>query len=287
MAVAGSVVISAFVALSLTPMMAARILKPIHEKKHSGLVAVFDRIIDWFTRTYKRLLVWSLAHRFVILLVGLGSLAVMVLAYRGLEKEFLPEEDKGRMLAFVVGPQGSTVEYTDRMMREMEQLLKGVPEIASFGAIVAPGMTGPGEANNGILFVRLKDEREKSVQEVVNGPTGLRAKFFNNIEGAIAIAQIPKAIDRSFNSAFQLVIQNDNLDELNRYVTDFTKKLRQSGLLQNVQSSFEMNKPELRIEINRNRAAALGRVDRRYFANVANHVRRPGPEPHQEGRQGV
>jgi multidrug efflux pump subunit AcrB len=194
----------------------------------------------------------------IIAIVGLGSLAVMVLAYRGLEKEFLPEEDKGRMLAFVVGPQGSTVEYTDRMMREMEELLKGVPEIASFGAIVAPGMTGPGEANNGILFVRLKDEREKSVQEVVNGPNGLRAKFFNNIEGAIAIAQIPKAIDRSFNSAFQLVIQNDNLDELNRYVTEFTKKLRQSGYLQNVQSSFEMNKPELRIDINRNRAAALG-----------------------------
>jgi multidrug efflux pump len=108
------------------------------------------------------------------------------------------------------------------------------------------------------LFVRLKDEREKSVQEIVNGPQGLRAQFFNNIEGAIAIAQIPKAIDRSFNSAFQLVIQSDDLTALNGFVTEFTRKLRQSGFLQNVQSSFEMNKPELQIEINRNRAAALG-----------------------------
>ena len=138
----------------------------------------------------------------------------MALAYAGLEKEFLPEEDKGRLLAFVVGPQGSTVEYTDRMMREMEQLLGSFPEVLSFGAIVAPGMSGPGEANNGILFVRLKDEREKSVQQLVNGPQGLRAQFFNNIEGAIAIAQIPKAIDRSFNSAFQLVIQSDDLEAL-------------------------------------------------------------------------
>jgi multidrug efflux pump subunit AcrB len=257
-AVAGSVVISAFVALSLTPMMAARILKPIHEKKHSGLVAMFDRIIDWFTRGYKRILVWSLAHRMVILLVGIGSMVVMVVSYRALEKDFLPEEDKGRLLAFVIGPQGSTTEYTDRMMREMEQLLGGFPEVQSFGAIVAPGMTGPGEANNGILFVRLKDERERTVQEIVNGPKGLRAQFFNNIEGAIAIAQIPKAIDRSFNSAFQLVIQNDDLEALNRFVVDFTRKLRQSGYLQNVQSSFEMNKPELRIDIDRNRAATLG-----------------------------
>ena len=257
-AVAGSVVISAFVALSLTPMMAARILKPIHEKRHSRLVQVFDRVIDRLTRGYKRILVWSLAHRFVVLLIGVGSFVVMALAYLGLEKEFLPEEDKGRLLAFVVGPQGSTPEYTDRMMREMEQLLAKVPEVQSFGAIVAPGMTGPGEANNGILFVRLKDEREKTVQQIVNGPQGLRAQFFSNIEGAIAIAQIPKAIDRSFNSAFQLVIQSDDLTALNSYVTEFTKKLRQSGFLQNVQSSFELNKPELRIDINRDRAAALG-----------------------------
>ena len=257
-AVAGSVVISAFVALTLTPAMAARILKPIHEKKHSGLVLMFDRIIEWFSRRYKRVLVWSLAHRVVILMIGLASLGLMVVSYRALEKEFIPEEDKGRLLSFVTGPQGSTPEYTDRMLREMEQILGGVPEVASFGAIVAPGMTGPGEANSGILFVRLKEDRERSVQQIANGPQGLRAQFFNNIEGAIAIAQIPKAIDRSFNSAFQLVVQSDDLNALNLFVTDFTRKLRQAGFLQNVQSSFEMNKPELQIEINRNRAAALG-----------------------------
>jgi multidrug efflux pump len=257
-AVAGSVVISAFVALSLSPAMAARILKPIHQKNHSRLVQFFDRIIDSFTRLYKRLLVWSLGHRILILMVGLGSLILTVLSFRGLEKEFLPEEDKGRLISFVVAPQGSTPEYTDRMLREMEQMLQDVPEVLSFGSIVAPGFSGPGEANNGILFVRLKEDRERSVQEIVNGPNGLRAKFFNNIEGALAIAQIPKAIDRSFSSAFQLVIQSDDLGALNQYVTALTGKLRQSGYLQNVRSSFEMNKPELQIEINRNRAAALG-----------------------------
>lgn len=257
-AVAGSVVISAFVALSLTPAMAARILKPIHNKKHSGLVQLFDRIIERFNALYKRMLVWSLAHRVVVMLVTVASLGLMLLFYRGLEKEFLPEEDKGRVFCFVVAPQGSTVEYTDRMMRQMEAMLKDLPEIHSYGAIVAPGFSGPGEANNGILFVSLKPERERTVQEIVNGPNGLRTKFFNDVEGALAIAQIPKAIDRSFGSAFQLVVQNEDLETLNKYTTALVGKLQQSGYLQNVRSSFEMNKPELRIDINRNRAAALG-----------------------------
>jgi multidrug efflux pump subunit AcrB len=182
----------------------------------------------------------------------------MVVSYRALEKEFLPEEDKGRLISFVVAPQGSTMEYTDRMIRRLEAIVESIPEVASYGAIVAPGFAGPGDVTSGILFVRLKDDREKTVQEIVNGPRGLRGRFFNEVEGALAIAQIPKAIDRSFGSAFQLVIQNEDLDALNRYTTALSAKLRQAGFLQNVRSSFEMNKPELRIDINRNRAAALG-----------------------------
>src|SRR5690606_3699476 len=89
-AVAGSVVISAFVALSLSPMMAARILRPIHGKKHSRMVAAFDKIIDLFTRRYKQLLTWALGHRLAVVSMALASMVLMVLALYGLEKEFLP-----------------------------------------------------------------------------------------------------------------------------------------------------------------------------------------------------
>ena len=257
-AVAGSVVISAFVALSLSPMMAARILKPIHGKQHSRIVQYFDRVMDYFIHLYHRILSWSLAHRALILLVALGSLALTVFAYRGLEQEFLPDEDKGRLLCIVVAPQGATLEYTDRMVREMEQILMDTPEVRSFGAIVAAGFGGPGEVNSAIVFVRLKDERDRSVQEIVGGPNGLRAQFFNNIEGALAITQIPKSMERGFNASFQLVLQNQDLEALDRYATALTTKLRQSGFLQNVRSSFEVTKPELTISIDRDRAAALG-----------------------------
>lgn len=260
-AVAGSVVISAFVALSLSPMMAARILKPVdHNKRHNFVVRGFDRMVEATTRGYKRMLVWSLAHRAIMLTIGLGTMLLGVLLYRGLEKEFLPEEDKSRLLCFIVAPEGATAEYTDRMLREMEAIVASNPDIYSYGGIVAPSFAGPGSVNNGIMFMRLKDraDRDKSVQEIVNGPGGMRQRFFNEIEGAIAMPQIPKAIGRSLSAPFQLVIQSDDLKALDKYSRDLVNKLRGEGFLLNLRSSYEVNKPELRLSIDRNRAAALG-----------------------------
>jgi multidrug efflux pump subunit AcrB len=177
-----------------------------------------------------------------------------------LEGEFLPEEDKGRLLCFVFAPEGSTTEYTDRQVRKMEAMLRDVPEVQAYGAVIAFALSGPGQANTGIVFVLLKDakQRTRNVRDIVNGPGGLRFKFFNEVEGAIAVPNIPKAIGRGFGAPFQLVIQAQDLDALNGYVNELLAKLRASGYLVNVRSSFEVTKPELRLDVDRNRAAALG-----------------------------
>jgi multidrug efflux pump len=258
-AVAGSVVVSAFVALSLSPMMASRILKPIDPaRRHNIVVRGFDRMMTGVNHGYRRTLGWSLHHRWVVILVGLATFGLMVLFYHALDKDFLPEEDKGRLIAFVVAPEGATIEYTDRMMREMEGILRDTPEVLSFGCVLAPAFAGPGQANSGILFVRLTEDRRRSVQEVVNGPDGLRARLYREVEGAIANVQIPKAIGRGFSAPFQLVIQGQDLDVMDRYLRRTLGQLRETGYLLNLRSSFEFNKPELRVEIDRNRAAALG-----------------------------
>jgi multidrug efflux pump subunit AcrB len=119
-------------------------------------------------------------------------------------------------------------------------------------------MFGPGQGNSGIAFVRLKDERDRSVHEVVHDAEGLRTRFFRDIEGAIAIPTIPKAMDRGFGARFQLVIQGSDLDALNREAAKVVNLLRNTTFMQNVQSSFEVNKPELRLSIDRDRASALG-----------------------------
>src|SRR5678815_3714307 len=147
-AVAGSVAVSAFVALSLSPMMAARLLKPIdHARKKFFVIRWFDSVLGFFTRIYERTLRWSLAHRFVVVIVAAGSLWITYEAFRHLEGEFLPEEDKSRLLSFVFGPEGSTTEYTDRQVRKMEAILTEVPEVEAYGSVTAFAFAGPGLAN--------------------------------------------------------------------------------------------------------------------------------------------
>ena len=261
-AIVGAVIVSTFVALWLAPMMAARILKP-SSKKQGFLVRRFEATLHFITRLYKSILQGLLDLSVIARLGILGMLAILLLfasqlLYTNLEGDFLPEEDKGRLFCFVIAPEGSTSEYTDRMLKQMEQILSETPEVEIYGSLVAPGFSGPGLANNGIVFVHLKEERDRSVQEIVNSPGGIRQRFFTEVEGAIAIPTIPKTINRSFRSPFQVVIQAGDLEELDTFVSGFLNQLRQSGFIQNVQSSFEFNKPELKLDIDRNRAAALG-----------------------------
>ena len=261
LAVAGSVIISAFVALSLTPMMSARILKPVDKETHGLLFNLFERGFQKLNRRYERILRWSLDHRWAVLSLALLSFGLTAAGYRMLDKDFLPEEDKGRMLCVVVTPEGSTSEYTDRMMRKMERIVQSVPEIENYFTAVAlsPGGHGiPGNPARGFMFVAMADNRTRSIQDMVAGPNGLGARLINEVEGALAIPLIPKAIGRSFSQPLALVLQNPDLEELNRYAIELVNQLRGVDFLANARSSFEVTKPELRVRIDRNRASALG-----------------------------
>ncbi|MBM3878270.1 MAG: efflux RND transporter permease subunit [Verrucomicrobia bacterium] len=262
-ALAGSVVVSAFVALSLSPMMAARILKPVDKERHGRLFLAFDRGFQAINRGYGRTLRWALRQRALLLSLGLAILGLTVWLGLHLEREFMPEEDKGRMFALVMTPEGATSEYTDRMLRKVEGFIQGVPETQTYAAIVAPGFGGPGRANFGVAFVTFKEDRTRSYREIVEAPGGLRTKFLGGVEGALAIIQAQKAIGRSFGAPFQLVLQSQDLDALNATATAVGHRMRLmtnvtgAPLFQNVRSSFEVNKPELRLRIDRDRAAAL------------------------------
>ncbi len=265
-AIAGSVAISAFVALTLTPALAARVLKPVHHKQARGLFRVFEWTLDTFTRSYLIALRWCLQHRFGVVLMTLGTVVMMVLAYRGLDQDFLPQEDKSRMFSIVLTPNGSTSEYTDRQLRKAEAVVASIPEVTSYGAMVAPGFNGPGQASFGVVFVTFsdRDKRSRSVQDIVNGPGGVAQRFMTEVEGGLAIANLPKAIEVGFNnSPFELILQSQDLEQLNTLSQNIANRLRgltnaAGPLLKNVRSTYEVNKPELRIAIDRSRAASLG-----------------------------
>lgn len=257
-AISFSVMISTFVALTLAPMICARVLKHHDANGKKGILITFEHWINKQRDYYQKFLRFSLKNTFFVILMCVGVVASSVWLFQQLESEFLPDEDKGRLFIIAIAPEGSTSEYTDRMVRKMEVIIADTPEVQGFFTAVALARGGPGQAAQGLSFIRLKSERDKHVRDIVGGPDGFGAKFFRDIEGAFVIPIIPKAIGGGFSQPFQLILQHPDLDELNDFATDFSNTLRQAGFLMNVRSTFELNKPELRVNINRNRAAVLG-----------------------------
>lgn len=253
-----SVIFSAFVALSLSPMIASRILRPIGHAPKGSLLGAFERFLSNLTKRYGESLAWALDHPKRIMFMMLIVLGLTVFFYTRLDKEFMPNEDKGRLLCFALAPEGSTSEYTDRMVRKMESIIAKVPEVEGYFSAVALARGNPGKTSQGLAFIRLKEKRKRHLRDIVGGPSGLAAQFFNNVEGAFVIPIIPKSIGRGFSQPFQLVIQSQDLSDLNQYSEQLTNNLRSAGFLMNVRTTFELNKPELRININRERASAVG-----------------------------
>lgn len=260
LALAASVVISSFVALTLTPMIAARVLKASRGDSSKGLFGLFERILQAATRTYDKTLRWVIKHRFLVASSTLLAVAAGGWLFLQLDRDFLPAEDKSRLFALVLAPEGATSEYTDRQVRQMEEIIQDFDGVAGYFSAVALARGGPGQASQGLMFVRFEDRanREQSVQDMLAGPTGIGARFFMEIEGAIAFALMPDALGGGFGQPFQLVLQYPDLRLLDQTTQNITNRLRGEGILANLRPNFELNKPEVRLEIDRDRAGALG-----------------------------
>lgn len=255
----GAVVLSSFVALSLTPMIGSRVLRRRDKSRPQGKFGqVREATLNRITLRYHKGLIWSLDHEKVIAFVLAGIVVLGIALYALLPKDFLPEEDKGRLFSIAIAPEGATAEYTDRMVKEMESIMADFPETDGYFSAIAMGQGGPGLANQGFMFVRFKEDRDRSVQDIVAGPNGLGARFFSEVEGAIAIPIVPKAITTGFGQPFQVVLMNPDLAALDRVTRQIVGELQATGKFQNVRSQFALNKPQLGLRIDRDRAAALG-----------------------------
>ena len=255
----GAVIISTFVALSLTPMVASRVLR---QKQPGGRLESFNRkretSLHWVSQKYSKALTWCLNHKRKVVGGALGVVLLGGLLYAFLDKDFLPEEDKGRLFSIAIAPEGATSEYTDRMVRQMENIISSYPETAGYFSAVALARSGPGLANQGLMFVRFKEKRGRSLQDMMAGPNGIGARFFGEVEGAIAIPIMPKAVSGGFGQPFQLVLMNPDLKKLNTVAQEIVGDLQGAGFLTNIRSQFTFNKPQLALKIDRDRAASLG-----------------------------
>ena len=247
-ALAGAVVVSSFVALSLTPMLSAKILRV--PASHGKLFLVFERTFERIATLYRKSLDTAIHHRLFVVGAGVASILLAVFAFTRLEREFLPPEDRGAIITFVVAPEGSSLQYTEGYQLQADEILARVPEVESYFSIT--GFFGG--VNSGIIFARLADwaDRERSVDEVL---AEIRPQLFG-IPGLFAFASAPAAI--GFGSPVNYVVRHPNFDSLAVAMDRMTARARQIPGLLNVDTNLRVNKPELTVSYERDRAEDAG-----------------------------
>ncbi|MEN8006160.1 MAG: efflux RND transporter permease subunit [Candidatus Krumholzibacteriota bacterium] len=253
-----AVMLSSFVALTLTPVLCSRILgRDDPTRSRSRAERSFDSFFEWLGRTYESFLRLSLRVKPLVILGGVALVALAVWIFGQLPEELVPTEDRGTAFGIVLAPEGSTLEYTDRYMRMIEDQLLPLPERRGLFTATGLGFGGPGRVTNGFVFLDLKNraDRERSQQEIV----GQMFPRLLGIPGVLAFLVNPPSLGGNFSSSqVEYVLQADSYEELGQAVGTMMAKAGELGYLINLDSDLRLNKPELQIEIDRERASGLG-----------------------------
>ncbi len=254
--VAAAVAVSGVVALTLTPMMCSKILKA-HES-HGSVYQAMERFFIGINAAYRRSLGVVLKHWWAVALGFALAVACATLLYRSLKSELSPLEDRGFFLSLVIAPEGASMDYTDGYMRQMESMFAKVPEIKSYFTVVAPGLARPNPVNFGIAFSQLVpwEERARNTQAIT---AELGPKMFAGMPGVLAFPVNPPSLGQSFrNPPVQFVVQASSYEALERMTDALLAKARQSSAIANPDTDLRLNKPQLAVDIDREKAASMG-----------------------------
>jgi multidrug efflux pump len=249
-AVGGAVLVSGVVALTLTPMLSARILRVT--ARESRFHHAVGRLLGGVTAVYARTLGAALRRPVAVIAGGAGLTALAVVLFLALRREFVPPEDRGFFFTFVIAPEGSTVEYTDRYLRELEAIVHRTPGVRSSFAVI--GFDGP--PSSGLVGAILDDweTRERSAQEIIGE---VQPQFFFGVPGVFAFAVNPPAFG-GFGSPVQFVVQHRDFERLVDGMDALTQRAARIPGLLNVDTDLRVTKPELVVTLDRDRAEDLG-----------------------------
>jgi hydrophobic/amphiphilic exporter-1 (mainly G- bacteria), HAE1 family len=256
--IAVSILVSAFVSLTLTPMMSARLLRPEHETPPGRLYSAIERFFDGMLALYRRTLEWSLRHRRSMLLFSLGILTVTVVLFIQMPKGFLPTEDTDQLQVNTEAAQGISFEAVAERQQQVAEIARKHPDVEAFMSNVG-ARGGRGGSNQGNFLIRLKPraERDKSADQIA----AELSKSMSRVAGMRAFVQAPPPIrlgGRVTKSEYQLTLQSTDTDLLYEYAPKLAQELGKSQVLRDVTTDVQLNNPELQVEIDRRRAAELG-----------------------------
>jgi multidrug efflux pump len=250
---AGAVLVSGFIALTLTPMMCSKLLK--HQKQHGRLFNAMERGFEATADGYRRALGGALGRKSLVLVFGAAVALASVFFFTRLPQELSPVEDRGTVRLFGTGPEGATIDYTDRYAREVEDILGKTENVKSYLVI-----SGFPQVQNLFGFVSLDDwsERERSQQSIV---AELQPKL-GKVPGVNAFASNPPSLGGGGglgSKPVQFVIQTSGTyEELQRFSDALLERVRDNPMFENPESDLVLNKPEISVSIDRAKVADLG-----------------------------
>ena len=249
---AGAVVVSGFVALTLTPMMCSKLLR--HNPKPSAFDRGMERVLVAITDAYAVALRWVLGHRWVILLVMAGSAGGSWWLYSTTRSELAPMEDRGVILTSVTAPDGATLEYTTRYLRAIERITADYGKEFDRTFIVAGSPT----VAQGSAVLRAVDweERDKTTMQIARELQGKLA----GLPGVTAFPITPPSLGQGFRSrpVNFVVVTNDSYENLSRVAQAFVAEMGRNPGIVAPDVDLRLNKPELLLEVDRDRAADAG-----------------------------
>jgi multidrug efflux pump len=257
LAIAGAVCFSSLVALTLVPMAASKLLRPATER--SGPAAVVDRAFAWFSTVYSNSLAGLIQRPLWVTAFLLAIVAVGWQFFVTIPQEYSPTEDRSSFFVLMNAPEGASFEYTQRYAREMEGvLLPLLDQQEAYRVLVSTPRFGSGAAvNNSIAIVSLEpwDARDRSTQEIVGG----LFPALSALPGVRAFPIQPAGLgQRGFSTPVQFVLGGDTYEALAEWRDAFLAKASENPRLLNLDADYKEVKPQLLIEVDRNRAADLG-----------------------------
>ena len=259
--VAIAVVISGVVALTLTPALCALLLKPEHGGRSARFFAPFNRAFGWITRRFLAAVDFVLHRRLVALLAFVGLIAGTAFLFTRVPGSFVPPEDQGYIIAVAALPDGATLERTANSTEQLRQMMKGNTAVENFFIVNGFDLIGGGsKANAATMFLPMKpwDQRSQSSQQLAQELSG---KGFGLSDG-IAFAFNPPAIQGLGQAGgFEVYVQSrqsGDTQRLSQVTSDFLAALGQRPELEGLNTFFRPTVPQLRVEVDREKALALG-----------------------------
>ncbi len=261
--VAGVVVISLLVAITITPLLTGRLLRGEKAGRLSVVARVFDAAIAFVTRGYERVLAVCLRVKWLVATLAVAAFAGALWMAGVVGSEFLPQVDDGRVMVKVMMPSGTSVGEVDRILARLESQVKGLPEVQSVFTLAGGRVWG-------VSLLENASEGEMNIQLVPRSRRSIATdQFVEKIRPLVGQVQVPgarmpvrqmptKGIRRSGEQEVEVKVSGTDMASIFEYANRVAGQLRGTEGLANVNVSMDMTKPEYRVHVDRARASDLG-----------------------------